>query len=386
MDRLKLGAGTIVTSLLLCGALGFGCATQGSGGASTADSGADASAEAATVTDTAVADSTAQDSARDSTVPPPRDSGSDSADAGDAAVDAPPDVLEEVGSPCPMAGSTQTRACGICGTQTSTCKGGAWGPFGSCSGELEGGCMPDATVMESCGFCGTRMRVCASDCEYAVSACTGQVPDACVPGAVDFEPDPTCDDAGILGKARICGSTCTLGPESACEAPPASLVIASSPMAVVDTIVDFSAMKEIPSLQTLLGCPQAIDDAGDNPDTPYGYVAVSNPTAQTAVVSIWTSKTPAGPTIDTMITSYVGSVIPMTVAARDNCTGTVTDSCGDISDPTSCHPGWGGLMQSDGNAVTLGPGASVIVYVAASPMSTPSVGPIRLSARTESLN
>jgi hypothetical protein len=239
-------------------------------------------------------------------------------------------------------------------------------------------------VMEACGFCGMRMRVCASDCEYAVSACTGQVANGCVPGAIDFEPDPTCDDAGVMGKARTCTTSCAFGPPSACEAPPTALVVAASPAAIVDTVVDLLPSKQIPSLQTFLGCPQTIDDAGANPDTSYGFVTVTNPTTKVAVVSIWTSKTASGPTIDTMITSYPGAVIPATIAARENCSGTVTDFCSDMSDPTSCLTGWGGLMIGDGNAVSLVAGGSVVVYVAA--VLPSGQGPLRLSARTESLN
>jgi hypothetical protein len=238
-------------------------------------------------------------------------------------------------------------------------------------------------VTESCGFCGTRLRVCVSDCEYAVSACTGQVASGCLPGSVDFEPDPSCGDAGVLGKARACSATCTMGPPTACEPPPTTLAIAGTPTAVVDTVVDFLATAQIPSLQTFIGCPQTFDDAGDNPSTSYGYVTVTNPSAQIAVVSIWTSQTATGPTIDTEITSYPGSVIPATLAARGHCTNLVTDSCFDMSDPTSCLPGWGGLMLADGNALTVAPSGSLVVYVAA--VSPTDQGPIKLSVRTESL-
>jgi hypothetical protein len=55
-----------------------------------------------------------------------------------------------------------------------------------------------------------------------------------------------------------------------------------------------------------------------------------------------------------------------------------------MSDPTSCQTGWGGLMIGDGNAVSMGPASSVVVYVAA--VLPTAQGPLRLSARTESLN
>jgi hypothetical protein len=70
------------------------------------------------------------------------------------------------------------------------------------------------------------------------------------------------------------------------------------------------------------------------------------------------------------------------------CNYGTNDSCGDNSDPTSCLASWGGLMNGDGNAVTIGPYNSAIVYLGAyyaTFTSNPCTGPYVLSARTESI-
>jgi glucuronoarabinoxylan endo-1,4-beta-xylanase len=89
----------------------------------------------------------------------------------------PPDSASRCSTSTPVCtpNTTQTVACGNCGTATETCDAcGQWSQ-GACSGQ--GVCSPDAT--QSCGTCGTGTQTCSSSCAW--SACTG----VCTPQAAD---------------------------------------------------------------------------------------------------------------------------------------------------------------------------------------------------------
>jgi hypothetical protein len=73
-----------------------------------------------------------------------------------------PDACE-----CTPAGSTETRACGRCGSQSREClESLTWGGWGTCDGE--GDCMPGDVSSGGCDQCS--QQVCAEDCRWG--ACT----------------------------------------------------------------------------------------------------------------------------------------------------------------------------------------------------------------------
>ena len=69
-------------------------------------------------------------------------------------------------TPCAcVAGATETKACGDCGTRKRTCTSSCqWGSWGGCSGE--GVCSAGATETRTCGVCAERARTCGSGCTW----------------------------------------------------------------------------------------------------------------------------------------------------------------------------------------------------------------------------
>jgi hypothetical protein len=133
--------------------------------------------------------------------------------------------------PPPIGGACQgaaDRPCGNCGTQSRTCRNGAWSEWGACGGE--GPCAPNATqacgsagtqscggscqwgactmqtcagaASQACGNCGTQTRTCdgTSGTWSAWGACTGE--GACAPGATQ-----ACGSGGT----QSCGGSCQWG-------------------------------------------------------------------------------------------------------------------------------------------------------------------------------
>src|SRR4029078_9120632 len=85
---------------------------------------------------------------------------------------------------------------------------------------------------------------------------------------------------------------------------------------------------KLPRLGISSTCPTTISTSSS---THSSDVQVNSSTAKTASVSIWSSKTPSGPTLDTIMAVYPGSIPPSNndANARKNCmTGTtVNDEC-----------------------------------------------------------
>ena len=102
-----------------------------------------------------------------------------------------------------------------------------WSEWGSCTAQIDGGCMPGTSKTQSCGMCGTQTIICEPDCEYGATNCLGQVIGGCIPGTTDFTVDPSCDDAGVdggggpgSGREKVCTSSCTWDASSTCVTPP----------------------------------------------------------------------------------------------------------------------------------------------------------------------
>ena len=151
------------------------------------------------------------------------DSSNDDA-PGTSSSDGAKDAGVKPGSDCPAdgthsaggIGSAQSKPCGVCGMQVSTClavDGGraAWSEYGACSGEVAGGCTPGEVVgaPAPCGHCGTMVTRCDNACAPQQGPCTGQPANSCMPGA----DDKTTAGCGVNGTYhhRTCSDQCTWG-------------------------------------------------------------------------------------------------------------------------------------------------------------------------------
>ena len=114
----------------------------------------------------------------------------------------------------------------------------------------------------------------------------------------------------------------------------------------------------------------------------FGIVTVTNSsTTKTVDISVWTSQDPGGPVLDTAITSY--TTAPTNTASYKKCTNTVTDTCDDMTDPTSCLGNYGGLMLTDGNDILIPKGGSVYIFVQDQYSGPGDFGTIKVTVRTE---
>ncbi len=144
----------------------------------------------------------------------PRDGGRDPVDAGrdrdggrggGAGVDGGPE-------PCDSPGTSETVACGSCGTTDRFCTAGRTWAYGACTGEGE--CAAGATRMSSCGNCGTRVDRCTAECTWDVSGACGSEGE-CAPGEMG-RSSIGC----AMGETRdvTCSAACTFEPAGACVA------------------------------------------------------------------------------------------------------------------------------------------------------------------------
>jgi hypothetical protein len=102
-------------------------------------------------------------------------------------------------------GTSQSQACGNCGTQSRICANGAWGTYGACSGQ--GACAPNATSTQACGNCGTQTRTCSASCAWgAFGSCGGQ-------GICSATATENCGSTaqGCHQGVSTCSSNCTWG-------------------------------------------------------------------------------------------------------------------------------------------------------------------------------
>jgi hypothetical protein len=342
-------------------------------------------------------------------------------------VDVGPSFFAEAGAPCMTLGAQQVQTCGKCGLQSSTCVSagdaghhdaghvdagvgeaghpdagipvGIWGPFGSCTGEDDAGCVPGTQMVSTCGNCGTQTVVCGSDCELGSTNCVGQ--GVCAAGSIDFTPQ-VCDGGAFGGTTRTCTATCGY-PDAApvCVPAPTTLTLSTDTAdggdgtnTLVHTFVNFTVniSDEKKVVPVGGGCPTT---APTSPPQPAAFVTLKNPTAKTATVSIWTSQVTGQPAIDTSITTYgvpdidSSTGIPNTTAEFENCQNVIQDFCSDTSsDPTACQGSYGGLMLLDLNAVTIPPHGSVVIFVQDQNDNDGGFGAwgvVEITVRTESL-
>jgi len=314
----------------------------------------------------------------DASKPKPKDGGSK-----DSTVDAaPPQPV--VGTSCATIDEVKKKPCGVCGDQETICLGaagsGKWSEYGTCAKELANGCIPGTSSTESCGNCGARVKTCSQFCAFTTSVCAGEPASSCVPASIGLT-SAGCTDPNTY-RQRTCSAACVPSSFSlACEAAPTTIEVPPTIGSVSSTIAFLSEAQVAPRM--LGTCPSGI--LSTTISTPYVYLSVHNPTAKSAVVSIYNSMAPGGAVIKTLLASY-GPTVPTDDASRKACVKG-TNSFG-----TAALTGNSSFASLDlTRAVTLGPDQTAVVYVAASNAfvaATPalSTGKVMLNVRTEQLN
>ena len=284
------------------------------------------------------------------------------------------------GTTCGAQCSSGFHACGTeCASSTSIYSCGT-----SCNP-----CAPPANATATCdgNSCDFTCNVGAHRCGGSCAADTSVT--ACGPSCV------TCPAAPAHGTpsctAGACGFTCSFGYVKSGASCVANATPTLSVPATAGAKTSGTFTLDPSAVASRLGfadtCPGA---TLSTTQTSYQLVRVQNPTAQTATVSIWTSKaaTVGAPELDTIIASYPS--LPLTDTDRKACSVGVNDQCTDTTDPTMCISQWAGLTKVSGKPVTIAPGGSAYVYVAsyydASSATQPSHGDYLLSVRTEALN
>ncbi len=294
------------------------------------------------------------------------------------------------GDPCPPGLTSETEACGKCGTRericiASTIDGGpsVWAAWGSCLGELTtpDACLPGAALPDTaCGNCGTAKPFCQPDCHLSDPTCIEPVFNgvaACHPGDSEFKLGASCTGVNE-GRSHACQVDCQWGGFGACSLPPPnkdSLTIG----AVGNTVTAKFMMEATLLLSTPNSgkCPTTLD-----PQQPLisSYVEVKNATAKTAVISVWHGNG-GGYFFFSYMAAYASPYAHVLLddAFREKCVGKVKDFC----NTAPCGPsGLAGLVLGDGNALTLAPGASVTIY---SGTDASTSKPFNLNVKTESL-
>ena len=99
-----------------------------------------------------------------------------------------------------LVGSTESRACGSCGTQSRVCDvTGTWTEWSACAEAPA--CTIGETRTVNCGRCGTQELRCVDRCRWHAEPCVAQGP--CFPGTTDQR---LCGNCGV--KLLKCGTDC----------------------------------------------------------------------------------------------------------------------------------------------------------------------------------
>jgi hypothetical protein len=310
-----------------------------------------------------------------------------SADAAkDAAADAAASPAE--GAACATPNQIYVRSCGACGKQSAVClaadsgTGGFVSPYGPCRNEVANGCIPGSTESVACGNCGTMTRTCNAFCSWSSGACQGQPANSCTPGAFELN-DVGCPTENTY-RQRSCSMTCSWGNFSdPCEAPPSFVNVPPS-VGSVNSIVTVLSSSKVTKTLGISTCPLSASGIKSF-DTPYAYIEVRNPLPKAATVSVYNSQAPGGASIDTIMVAYEGATIPTTAAERQACKGAVSDnSPGTLTGYTEF------ASLDAARAITIPANGSYQIYFAAFDEYDPtnpaeSTGLIQLNVKTESI-
>lgn len=143
-------------------------------------------------------------------------------------VDSAADAAKDAGSCPPL--TTETKACGRCGTRTRTCSSfGTWNEWSLCKDEksvTEAECTIDEVRATPCGNCGTQKDSCDSTtCTWNVGVCLGE--GACAPGDEETST-ASCPTVGEV-RTRTCSDKCAWSAYSDCTLPKGWIDMATVP-------------------------------------------------------------------------------------------------------------------------------------------------------------
>jgi hypothetical protein len=374
MRSLKSGLVAFAVSSLFVGVAVVGCTADGGGADLSTDT------PATDPTDTAQLPPPSQSSSGDPGTAV--DAGKKDSGKSDAGVDAGPPPPSP-GDACTTVDALATRPCGACGTQQAICQaaagdGGAltWSDYGTCSGELAGGCVPGTVVNEACGNCGTVTKTCTKYCAYTSGSCTGQPTNSCAPNAIDYT-NAGCTTPNTY-KNRTCGSTCTWSSFSGtCAAPnnPNKMNIAASVGGVTTQQWTLSPSNVGHRAD---GC--GAGTAGSS-DVQQIAVEIRNNTAQTASVSVYQSKATGGSELDLYMWYYSKTLPPTDDASLELC-DKATDGCS-ATVPTNLCGNATSYNFAGFSGISIPAGGAILVY--SSGYSTSQTGNFNLNVKTDSL-
>lgn len=311
-----------------------------------------------------------------------KDSGTTKKDSGTPDAGPPP---PEAGDPCTTQDALANRPCGACGTQQAICQasgndGGAlaWSQYGTCQGEVAGGCVPGTVATEACGNCGTVQKTCTKFCAWTSGSCSGQPTNSCKPGLLEYST-AGCSTPNTY-RNRTCQNSCQWsGFSTTCDAPnnPNKMTISGTVGQTVTqqwTLTPASAAKKP-------------GDCGASSVGPSLYqqvaVEIRNPTSQKATVSIYQSKAGASAVeIDTVLWIYNKTLPPSDDAALLACDYGVEDSCG-TTPSNLCGNVTSTFNFAGASNVTINAGSAILVYSAG--FSTTTTGAFNLNVKTDAL-
>ena len=300
--------------------------------------------------------------------PPKKDGGTGTVDSG---VKTP-----DPGDTCATNNEIFTRACGKCGTKQAACIAGVVTDYSTCEGET-GECEPGRVESEACGNCGTHTKTCGQFCSWTTTACTGEPVDSCAAGTQAWSA-AGCVTTGTV-RSRACGAACTWSGLSACATADYAVTVAAGAGGVSNAIVPILTATRTKKVSgSCAGSPtlSATDDHA------VSWIRVTNPGAQKATVTVWTSATPGGPgVLDTSLVAYAAK--PTTDEELKACVAGAGESCNTALLPCG-DASFGSLTGTNAIAIPAGETRVVGVVISAVPGQATS-GPVLVSVRTDSL-
>lgn len=307
--------------------------------------------------------------------PPTKDAGKDASktDAGKDAGPPPPSP----GDACTVADKVFTKSCGKCGKQEAICLDDGKGKltvsdYGQCLGET-GVCVPGSTETAACGNCGTLTKTCNQYCAWSSSTCGGQPTNSCSPGTTEYST-AGCTSPNTY-RSKTCGTACTWSPFTASCAEPVNANKLNIATTLNGTVSGNYALttSQMSKRQPTYSCGSSASLSTDL-DHPYELIEVKNPsTTQTATITVTTTGTPAS--FWATVAAYPTTLPPTTDAELKACSSTdYASSWASISLP----------------GVTIPPNSKILVRVQAydesSQTSYPSTGTFTLTLKTTALN
>lgn len=321
--------------------------------------------------------------------------GGSSKDGGSSSTKDAGSTAKDAGAPAPNTGDpctgtqTFTRSCGNCGTQKAFCFSADGGPDGqvgeysTCS-EPAGACAPGSTVTEACGNCGTITRTCNAQCKFPTGTCV-QPANSCVPGTVQ-RVQANCPTGSY--SSATCLDTCQWsGFSQTCTKPttPNKMTISSTEGQIVTATWTLGETAKRPTGST---CPAT---SLSTTIAPAVAVEISNPTAQTAELTLFQSKSATGKdNLDLVIWGYAGDSVPLTDDGIKACSIPFADSCLADSGTASknlCGNTSSNIYFASADKVSVPAGGKIIVFSALySTTVTPGDNTFNLNVRTNKLN